>query len=101
MNLWQRYNPDVTLFSVIQTHYGLELKCQDEGDLYALVKRHLTRRELRCFVMERGGEAAEAIAAALHTDVQGVQTLSEKIRKKFRRPVLTEALRRCGEDASE
>ncbi len=101
MNLWRRYNPQKTLFSVIRTHYGIALQCRNDGELYVVLKRHLTRRELRCFVMDHGGEAAETIAAVLRTDVQGVQRMSEKIEQKFRRPALVEALGRCSGDMSE
>ncbi|GEM_PF-4180154 len=96
MNLWEQYNPRREIGDAIAERYRIVPECNGQ-DTYAVVKRHLTRRELRCFVMREGGRPIREIAGKLKTDEEGARTLVEKIDRKFRRPLLTEALRRCGD----
>lgn len=101
MNLWKQFNPDKSLCEVIESVYKITLQSCNEAEVYAIVKRNLTRRELKCFVMEQGGEETETIAAELKTDGEGVEILRQKILKKFRRPALADALRRFRADEEE
>ena len=93
MNLWRRYNPEEPLGDVLAQRYGSAVQKTEERLLYAIVKRHLTRREMKCFVMHAAGMDPEAIAAALETEREAVEVLLQNVEKKFRRPALSEALR--------
>ena len=81
MNLWEQYNPERPLGTVLGEITELPLwQCGDKG-LFEALKRHLTRRELRCFAMDEGGLPGEAIET-LH-----------KARKKLRQPKLQQEFR--------
>lgn len=94
MTLWEQYNPDRLLGSVLTDVCGMPLAPCGEKALYEALKRHLTRKELRCWVMEEGGAARETIMDAAGLDTQGAERTLEKARKKLHQPKLQAELRR-------
>ena len=93
MNLWKQYNPDRSLGTVLGEIADLPLwQCTDKT-LFEALKRHLTRRELRCFVMAEGALADEAIAKETGLSTEAVETVLYKARKKLRQPKLQQEFR--------
>jgi len=88
MNLWEQYNPERSLGELLGEATGLPLwQCADKA-LFEALKRHLTRRELRCLVMEEGGATREQIAEETGFTVEEVVQAVHKGRKKLRQPKL-------------
>lgn len=94
MTLWEEYNADRLLGSVLGEMSGMPLAQCGEKALFGALKRHLTRKELRCWVMEEGGAAREDVMDASGLDAQGVAKTLEKARKKLRQPKLQAEFRR-------
>lgn len=94
INLWKQFNAERSLGETLNSLYGFSLPTGSDRELYEAIKRHLTRRELKCFVMGCSGETVAEIAAETGTDIAGVEAMQDKIAKKFRRPKLGDELRR-------
>ncbi len=93
MNLWEKYNPETSLAAVVAAYSGMRLETAEEKQLFALLKRHLTRRELRCFVMAEGGAEIAACADAAGCEPDEALRLLDKARSKLRRPAFGKMLR--------
>ena len=55
----------------------------DEKELFRVLKRHLTRKELHAFCMQEGGKTAEAIAERVSIKVEDVELLLRKAERKL------------------
>lgn len=54
----------------------------DEKELFRILKRHLTRKELHAFCMQEGGSSKEAIAERVNLKAEDVElTLHKAVRK--------------------
>jgi hypothetical protein len=93
MNLWEQYNPERGLGEVLGEIAGLPLgQCSDKA-LFECLKRHLTRRELRCFVMAQGGMPKEAIFEETGLTPEAMEKTLQKAGKKLRQPKLQQEFR--------
>ena len=93
MNLWEQYNPERPLGTVLGEITELPLwQCGDKG-LFEALKRHLTRRELRCFAMDEGGLPGEAIETETGLSSEEMRKTLHKARKKLRQPKLQQEFR--------
>jgi len=88
MNLWEQFNPERSLGELLTEVTGLPLMQCSEKALFEALKRHLTRRELRCLVMEEGGATREQIAEETGFTPEEVVQAVQKGRKKLRQPKL-------------
>ena len=93
MNLWEQYNAGRTLGTVLGEITELPLWQCGNKTLFEALKRHLTRRELRCFVMDEGGLPGDAIAAETGLSAEAMQKTLHKARKKLRQPKLQQEFR--------
>jgi pyrroline-5-carboxylate reductase len=92
MNLWEQYNSE-TLGSALGAMTSLPLtQCSDKA-LFGALKRHLTRKELRCWVMAKSGITAEAIAEETGFVLADVEKALQKAAKKLRQPKLQQEFR--------
>jgi DNA-directed RNA polymerase specialized sigma24 family protein len=93
MNLWAQYNPERSLGGYLQEYCKMPLaQCKDK-ELFEALKRHLTRRELRCLVMDEGGCTKDAIAEEAGMSCDNVEKVLHKGRKKLRQPKLQQDFR--------
>ena len=92
MNLWERYNPEQSLGGVLGEALGMPLNGYSEKKLFEALKRHFTRKELRSWVLAQSGESPEAIAEAMETGIDEVDTMLRKATKKVRQPKLRQAI---------
>ena len=67
---------------------GLPLAACGDKALYEALKRHLTRRELRCLAMHEGGIDGDVIAAETGLERDAAEAAVHKAHKKLRRPKL-------------
>ncbi len=93
MNLWEKYNPGASLADAVAAYSGIRPETGEEKQLFALLKRHLTRRELRCFVMAESGAEIAACAEATGCEPDEALRLLDKARSKLRRPAFNKMLR--------
>lgn len=88
-SLWFRYFPETTIREVLAKIYGCDAAHIDdnEGELYAALKRTLTKKELRLFIMAEAETSAEAMAEAMEMDVDEVRKSLKKAYHKVRNKV--------------
>lgn len=85
-SLWLRYNPDKTIREVLARIYecsAVEIG-EDERELYASLKRHLTKKEFRMVMMNEAGLSAEEIAAEVGIEGEALKKAQYKAYRKIR-----------------
>lgn len=55
----------------------------DEKELFRVLKRHLTRKELHAFCMKEGGKTNEAIAECVSVKLEDIGLLLRKAERKL------------------
>lgn len=85
-SLWLRYNPDKTIREVLARIYecsAVELG-EDERELYASLKRHLTKKEFRMIMMNEAGLSAEEIGKEVGMEGEELKKAQYKAYRKIR-----------------
>ncbi len=85
-SLWLRYNPDKTIREVLARIYacGAVEVNDDERVLYASLKRHLTKKELRMIMMNEAEVGVDEIAAEVGMTAADVKKAQYKAYRKIR-----------------
>ncbi|MDO9207540.1 MAG: hypothetical protein Q8R86_11655 [Sulfuricurvum sp.] len=85
-SLWLRYNPEKTIREVLVGLYGcdaVEIEA-DERELYASLKRHLTKKELKMVMMNEAGLSPEEIGAEVALEGEELKKAQYKAYRKVR-----------------
>lgn len=85
-SLWLRYNPNKTMREVLARIYecsAVEVN-DDERALYASLKRHLTKKELRMIIMNEAQVSAAEIAAEVGMNEAELKKAQYKAYRKIR-----------------
>lgn len=85
-SLWLRYNPTKTMREVLARIYecsAVEVN-DDERILYASLKRHLTKKELRMIIMNEAEVSAEEIANEVGMNAAELKKAQYKAYRKVR-----------------
>ncbi len=85
-SLWLRYNPTKTMREVLARIYecsAVEVN-DDERILYASLKRHLTKKELRMIIMNEAQVSADEIAAEVGMNTAELKKAQYKAYRKIR-----------------
>jgi hypothetical protein len=96
-SIWYRYHPEKTVRETLAALYGCDASqiAADEGTLYAELKRTLTKKELRLFIMNETDcsetEMAEAVGLTAEECAKGLKRAYHKIRNKVRPHIKTGA----------
>lgn len=66
-SLWQQYHKQKSIRETLSAVYGCDTVQigDNESELYAILKRHLTKKEIRLFIMHEAGISAVDIASEL------------------------------------
>lgn len=85
-SLWLRYNPTKTIREVLTRIYecaAVEIE-EDERELYASLKRHLTKKELKMVMMNEAGLSADEIGAEVGLSNDELKLAQHKAYRKVR-----------------
>lgn len=85
-SLWLRYNPTKTIREVLARLYecsAIEIG-DDERELYASLKRHLTKKEFRMIMMNEAGLSAGEIGAEVGLSGEELTKAQYKAYRKLR-----------------
>lgn len=85
-SLWLRYNPTKTIREVLARIYecsAVEIG-DDERELYASLKRHLTKKEFRMIMMNEAGLSPEEIGAEVGLEGEALAKAQYKAYRKVR-----------------
>jgi len=94
-SLWIQYNPNKTIREVLAREYGcaaVEIG-EDERELYASLKRHLTKKELRMIVMNEAGLSSEQIGAEVGLSNDALKKAQYKAYRKLRQDKIRREVR--------
>ena len=103
-SVWNQYLPETTIREVLASIYECDATqiTGDEGELYAELKRTLTKKELRLFVMLEAEVQSDTILAELGMDENALEKAMKKtyhkIRNKVRSHLKTAKERASSED---
>lgn len=85
-SLWLRYNPNKTIREVLARLYdcsAVEIS-DDERELYASLKRHLTKKEFRMIMMNEAGLSPEEIGTEVGLNGEELTKAQYKAYRKLR-----------------
>ncbi|MGD9969229.1 MAG: hypothetical protein AB7S65_02125 [Sulfuricurvum sp.] len=85
-SLWTQYIPDKTIREVLARIYecdAVEIG-NDERELYASLKRHLTKKEFRMIMMNEAGMGNEAIGEEVGLEGEALTKAIYKAYRKIR-----------------
>ncbi len=92
MTYWEQECSDKSLhdtLSVIINNKDVEI-LDDDKELFRILKRHLTRRELHAFCMKEGGKSSDEIAERLNIeDKKDIELLLRKAQRKIKQAKVT------------
>lgn len=88
-SIWHQYHDVTTIREVLAAIYGCDASqiIPDEGALYAELKRTLTKKELRLFVMLEAKRSKTEVMEALGFDEEGFEKARKKAYHKIRNKV--------------
>lgn len=88
-SLWFQYHPQKTIRETLASIYGCDALQigGDEGALYAELKRTLTKKELRLFIMAEADIARDEVMAALGLTEEELAKSLKKTYHKLRNKV--------------
>lgn len=94
-SLWTQYNPEKTIREVLAREYGcaaVEIG-EDERELYASLKRHLTKKELRMIVMNEAGLSSGQIGEEVGLTDDALKKAQYKAYRKLRQDKIRREVR--------
>ena len=62
---------------------------EDDKELFRVLKRHLTRKELHAFCMKEGGKSDEEISERVSVEAKDVELLLRKANRKLKQAKVT------------
>ena len=85
-SIWQQYHSDRTIRETLAGIYGCDLSqiSSNEAELYAILKRHLTKKELRLFIMNEAGSEPSKIISDLKMDKADFEKARHKTYSKIK-----------------
>ncbi len=85
-SLWRQYHSTKSIHDTLVTIYGCEDFdiTSDEKALYASIKRRLTKKELRAFIMKEATVSDSVICNTLHVNEDELELMLRKAYRKIR-----------------
>lgn len=99
--MWKQYVTDKSIREVLAAIYGCDAVQigDNEVELYATLKRHLTKKELRLFIMVEAGIEQAEIAAELKMDEAPFEKARHKTYSKVRSNKIQDSVRTIHSDS--
>ncbi len=100
MTYWEQECGEKSLYQTLKAlinNSDVEI-LKDEKELFRVLKRHLTRKELHAFCMKEGGKPAEAIAQRVSVKIEDAELLLRKAYRKLKQAKVTNEIFVRGED---
>jgi len=102
-SVWAQYNEDKLIQEALANLYACDFHqvLDDEKELYAILKRAMTKKELRFFAMNEGGISQEDICDKLSIDSKDYDQAKFKAYKKIRQNKVQDAVKSTQSDKIE
>ncbi len=91
MTYWEQECDDKSLhqtLSALINNSDVEIM-NDDKELFRVLKRHLTRKELHAFCMKEGDKSVEAIAERIGVKTEDVELVLRKATRKLKQAKVT------------
>jgi hypothetical protein len=84
-SIWSEFHADRTIRETLAGLLGRDIVCQSgcEKELYAILKRHLTKKELRLFIMNEAGVDDAAIQGKTGIDAAAYEKAKKRVYSKI------------------
>lgn len=94
-SLWQQYHPQKSIRETLAAIYSCDVVQigDNESELYAILKRHLTKKEIRQFIMHEAGMSEAVIAKELKMDENVFDKAMQKTYSKIRSNKIQDSVR--------
>jgi len=102
-SVWAQYNESKLIQEALANLYKCDFHqiLDDEKELYAILKRAMTKKELRLFAMNEGGESIENICDKLSIEVKDFEQAKFKAYKKIRQNRVQDTVKSTQSDKTE
>ncbi len=102
-SLWHKYSANKTIREVLADLYKADLEQigGNENELYAIIKRQLTKKELRFFIMKEARVDESEIKQSMQLDNESFESIKLKVYRKFRIDKLKNAIFNSGVSNSD
>jgi FixJ family two-component response regulator len=94
-SIWYKYNGEKSIRATLASFYGCDtaMISNDEVELYNILKRNMTKRELRVYVLEVAGYDDEAIKKEMDLDDKTLEKLKHTSNRKLRQDKIRQAVK--------
>ena len=94
-SIWYKYNGDKSVRATLADFYGCDtaMISNNEVELYNILKRNMTKRELRVYVLEVAGLDDEAIKQEMSLDDKTLEKLKHTGNRKMRQDKIRQAVK--------
>jgi 2-hydroxychromene-2-carboxylate isomerase len=103
-SIWYKYNGDKSVRATLAAFYGCDtaMISNNEVELYNILKRNMTKRELRLYVLQVAGFDDAAIKKEMGIDDDKVlEKLKHTSNRKMRQDKIRQAVKSVDQDESD
>jgi len=103
-SIWYKYNGEKSIRATLAAFYGCDtaMISDNEVELYNILKRNMTKRELRLYVLQVAGYSEEAIKKEMGIDDEKVlEKLKHTSNRKMRQDKIRQAVKTAENDNND
>ncbi len=102
-SIWYKYNGETSVRATLAAFYGCDtaMISNNEVELYNILKRNMTKRELRVYVLEVAGYNDEAIKKEMGLDEKTLEKLKHTSNRKLRQDKIRQAVKSAENDEDD
>lgn len=103
-SIWYKYNGDKSVRATLAEFYGCEtaMISNNEVELYNILKRNMTKRELRVYVLQVAGYDDEGIKKEMGiNDDKVLEKLKHTSNRKMRQDKIRQAVKSAEQDETD
>ncbi|RLA72477.1 MAG: hypothetical protein DRG24_02900 [Epsilonproteobacteria bacterium] len=94
-SIWTQFHTEKTIRETLAEVLSIDAVqiSSDETELYAMIKRHLTKKELRLFIMSEAGIDDAAIQAKIGIEADAYAKAKRKVYSKLKSKKISDELK--------
>ncbi len=94
-SIWTQFHTEKTIRETLAEVLSIDAVqiSSDESELYAMIKRHLTKKELRLFIMNEAGVDAAAIQDKTGIEADAYDKAKRKVYSKLKSKKISNELK--------
>jgi hypothetical protein len=94
-SVWRKYNDELRVQDALSKIYGCEIETliSDDVEVYNIIKKYLTKKELRSFAMGSAGISNEEIMSTLKVNKDELELILRKSSRKIRQGKIRDSVK--------